>query len=108
VLPPPPIRAGDPSRSKLSSTVTLRFRLSKNGRHTCPEDTRVPSWFRNQESNLDCEIQSLESCRLDDSEIAVGPAGIAPAPLGVRVRHAASTPRTAKWDRRESNPLRAG
>ena len=46
------------------STVTLRFRCQRT------RDTRVPSWFRNQESNLDLEHQRLASYQLDDSEIA--------------------------------------
>lgn len=86
----------------------LRFHCQRAGDTPVPSDTRVPSWFRNQDSNLDNEIQSLVSYRLDDPEIAVGPAGVEPAPHGVRVRHAASTPRTARWDRKESNLLRAG
>jgi hypothetical protein len=62
--------------------------FSKNAGHTCPVLVSGPGFapgLRESETRV-LPIRRSRNC--------VGPAGVAPAPLGVRVRHAASTPRT--------------
>lgn len=61
--------AADVAALEGPSAVLLRFHCQRTGDTGVPEDTRVPSGFRNQDSNLDNELQRLVSCLLDDSEI---------------------------------------
>lgn len=107
-MPPPPTRRRPVAlegraQSRCVSIVKERethVSLRTHGSHR-GFGTRARTWI----------TRFRVSCPADwtiPKKTTVGPAGVEPAPHGVRIRHAASTLRTERWDRKESNLLRAG